>query len=178
MKNLNEYIVESLEINDELINEGFLQKLKDGISDFVDNPKKYFDKAQVDINNYKDWFKNNKEYIDTIEKLNNEKELKKLYKFMKSNKDEFKDNWSGCGYGIKSDKDKKGYKNSHNIIKKYLYPNASFEQCWAIFDLMKAIDKAVYDAGGYSSKSSGSSSSSKSSDNDDTAMWGAIAAAI
>ena len=172
MKNITDYINESLE--GEFLTEGFLQKLKDGISNFIDNPKKYLMRVQDKIKDYKKWYKDHKEYIDTIEKLNNDEDLKKMYRFIRKHHDEFEENWSGCGYDI-NNKDKKGYKNSHNIIKKYLYPNATFEQCWAVFDLMGAIDRAIYDAGGYSSKSSSSNSSKH---DDDSAMWAGICAAI
>ena len=87
MKQLQQYINESL---DNTIFEGFLDKLKDAIENVVDDPKKYFTAVEKNLKDMKDQtyfrFMNKKDpeaVAKELDNLNNEEDLKKIYKYVK-----------------------------------------------------------------------------------------------
>lgn len=95
MKKLKDFILESINTfndnsTDEFIYEGFLDKLKDAIDNVVDNPKKYFGEVEKNLQKLKETTefrykkKNDPEKIaEELDKLNNNKDLKTIYKHVK-----------------------------------------------------------------------------------------------
>ena len=91
MKSLKQFINETINKSlDEIIFEGFLDKLKNAISDVIDNPQKYIDnvKSQVDELKKTTYMRyKNKENIEAVakelDKLNNDESLKNIYNYVK-----------------------------------------------------------------------------------------------
>lgn len=169
MKHINEYINESL---NNIISEGFLNKLKDAIDNVVNNPKKYFkiinDKLQVlkDKEDY-DYFKKKdpEEVSKELDNLNNDKDLKNIYLYVKK-----EDVYNDMSY---YDKNKYNYMSFIKNIKEYF--NCDENKAYAIMQIALVIADEIKKE--KQKKTSKQSYSTKSDDNDIT-MYSTIGAAI
>ena len=166
MKHINEYILESIESQ---IDEGFLQKLKDGIENFVDNPKEYIDEIKKKSEGNKYWGSqfingNKEELADELEKLNNDEELKKIYKYFKKSDD--KALFGGLGMA------------NENTINKLLEKLMNDFDCektkaLAIMNILYVFRTYEINKNASKKKSSSHSSYSSSSSSSSSTNWGA-----
>ena len=176
MKQLQQYINESL---DNTIFEGFLDKLKDAIENVVDNPKKYFKSVENNLKDMKD--KTYFRYMDKkdpeavakeLDNLNNEEDLKKIYKYVKElMKDKDGEIYrSLTDYGSWPDKVLKDVQDN-------LYNGCDENKAFAVIQIAYTLFEAIYDQNKKSS-SSYSSSSSRSSHQRAAGIAAASAVAI
>lgn len=171
MKHINEYINESL---NNIISEGFLNKLKDAIDNVVNNPKKYFKIINNKLQELKD---RDESYYDFCKKedpevvskeldnLNNDKDLKNIYLYVKK-----EDVYNDMSY---YDKNKYNYMSFIKNIKEYF--NCDENKAYAIMQIALVIVNEIKNE--KQQKISKQKYSSNSDDNDIT-MYSTIGAAI
>jgi len=202
--NYNEYVSQN-----ETLNEGFLNNLKTAIKRVVKDPKQYIDDNFKRIHGKleKDFafevgrfYKENKEEIvKELENLCNDKDLKTIYNYMKSNSDKFV-NDKDCErpYDSKyymsyideichSFRTEEARKKLKKNIRDNMFKDASDVKCFAVLEIMYAFyhgyfkkkEKEKIDnyVSGLHNKKSSSSYYSSSSD-DDTTFFAGVAAGL
>lgn len=166
MRNLNEFILESIETQ---IDEGFLQKLKDGIENFVDNPKEYIDEIKKKSEGNKYWGSqfingNKEELADELEKLNNDEELKKIYKYFK--KSDNKHSYGGLGIANED--------TINKLLEKLMNDfDCEKTKALAIMNILYVFRNYEINKNASKKSSSSHSSYSSSSSSNSSTNWGA-----